>query len=168
MAPPMTSGFSLGCTLIGVAMLVAPAIGSSGVRLVYNASDSAPRGFYVVEKATQLHVGDYVIARLPEDSADLAAKRGYLPRSVPVLKQIVAIDGQQVCIRGGSVYVDARVVAQTLEEDGQRRKLRAWNGCRRLTTGELFLLNPSNPASFDSRYLGPLDMSFVLGRATRW
>jgi type IV secretory pathway protease TraF len=66
------------------------------------------------------------------------------------------------------VYIDARVVARTLEEDGQRHELRAWNGCRRLLPEELFLLNPSNPASFDSRYLGPLDISFALGRATRW
>jgi len=26
----------------------------------------------------------------------------------------------------------------------------------------------TNPASFDSRYFGPIDMSFVLGRATHW
>ena len=164
----MTPVLSLVCTFVGVAMLVASTVSSSSIRLVYNASDSAPRGFYVVESAAQLHVGDYVIARLPDGSAALAAKRGYLPRSIPVLKQIAAIGGQQVCVRGGSVYVDARVVAQTLEEDGQRRKLHAWNGCRRLLPEELFLLNSSSPASFDSRYLGPLDVSFVLGRATRW
>jgi type IV secretory pathway protease TraF len=31
--------------------------------------------------------------------------------------------------------------------------------------GELFLLNSSHPASFDSRYFGPLDRSFVIGKA---
>jgi type IV secretory pathway protease TraF len=46
--------------------------------------------------------------------------------------------------------------------------LLAWNGCRQLVERELFLLNPSNRASFDSRYLGPLDASFVLGVATKW
>jgi conjugative transfer signal peptidase TraF len=167
MEAAMTRLVALACASVGVAMLVGSTFGKN-LKLVYNASDSAPRGFYVVRQVAQLRVGDYVVARLPDSVAGFAAKRGYLPRAVPVLKQIAAVGGQLVCVRNDSVYIDARVVARTLEEDGQRRELRAWNGCRRLLPEELFLLNPSNPASFDSRYLGPVDMSFILGQATRW
>ncbi len=137
------------------------------LRIVYNASDSAPRGLYTVSAATRLQVGDYVIARLPEAIATLAAARGYLPRSVPVLKRIAAVAGQRVCIRNGAVYIDGIAVARTLGEDGQHRPLAHWKPCRLLVEGELFLLNPVNVASFDSRYFGPIDVSFVRGRATR-
>ncbi len=37
--------------------------------------------------------------------------------------------------------------------------------CRALRAGELFLLSATNPASFDSRYSGPIDAAAVLGRA---
>ena len=155
-------------TVIGVAVTALSAWTKPGVRLVYNASDSAPRGVYLVGEASHLRVGDYVVARLPDASAMLAAERGYLPRSVPVLKQIAAVTGQEVCIRDGAVYVDSRAVARTLEKDGQHRDLRSWQHCRTLLPRELFLLNPDSSASFDSRYIGPVDTSFVIGRATRW
>jgi conjugative transfer signal peptidase TraF len=135
------------------------------LRLIYNASDSAPRGFYRVTAPDQIARGDYVVARLPQEVARLAAVRGYLPQSVPVLKRVSAVAGQQVCVVEGIVYVDATAVARTLERDGKGRPLVAWNHCRMLQAGELFLLNAAHPASFDSRYFGPLDASFVRGKA---
>jgi conjugative transfer signal peptidase TraF len=162
------SAHVLVCILLGIAVVLVPLYTRPGLRLVYNVSDSAPQGIYLVERATDFRVGDYVVARLPYDSAKLAAKRSYLPSSVPVLKQIAAIEGQRVCVRDGWVYIEVTAVARILETDGQRRRMNAWNGCRRLAARELFLLNLSNPASFDSRYFGPLDVSFIRGRATKW
>lgn len=149
----------------GVAAIFVSAHVNPSVRLVYNPSSSAPRGWYRVLPATHLGVGQYVVVRLPRDTAVFAASRGYLPRSVPVLKQIAAIGGQRVCIRKVVVYVDDVPIARTLGVDGMGRPLHAWAHCRRLIDGELFLLNTSNAASFDSRYFGPVDVSFVIGQA---
>jgi len=41
----------------------------------------------------------------------------------------------------------------------------AWQHCRRLSDGELFLLSATNPASFDSRYVGPIAAAAVIGTA---
>ena len=46
------------------------------------------------------------------------------------------------------------------------RPLPAWRGCRTLRRGDIFLLNPSAPDSFDGRYFGALPASALLGRAT--
>ena len=153
-------GSALGVLAITVSALVKP-----DIQLVYNPTESAPRGWYLIHPATQLEVGDYVIAQLPRDIAGFAAKRDYLPRHVPVLKRIAATAGQRVCVRDGTVLIDGAAVATTLELDGKRRSLSAWPHCRKLATGELFLLNASVPSSFDSRYFGPIDVSFVRGRA---
>jgi conjugative transfer signal peptidase TraF len=158
----------LGCTIVGVAAMLAAIAVKPCPWLVYNASDSAPRGFYVVSPATDLHVGDYVIARLPDEIAALAAERGYLPRSVPVLKRIAALAKQAVCLKDGVIYIDKTVVARALATDGNGRPLAPWSGCRHLILGELFLLNAGNPASFDSRYFGPIDASYVRGKALLW
>ena len=153
-------GSAVGVLAIAVSALVKP-----DIRLVYNPSKSAPPGWYVVHPAAQLEVGDYVVAQLPRDIAAFAAKRDYLPRHVPVLKRIAATAGQRVCVRSGTVLIDGVAVATTLTLDGKRRSLSAWSHCRRLEIGELFLLNASAPSSFDSRYFGPIDVSFVRGRA---
>src|SRR5439155_4549770 len=148
-----------------IAALIAAAWVKPAVRIVYNPSNSAPRGWYLVLPPTQLHAGDYVVARLPIDIASFAVSRSYLPRSVPILKQVAAVSGQRVCIHNAAVYIDGAAVAHTLGTDGKHRSLTAWEHCRSLVEDELFLLNSSHPGSFDSRYLGPIDVSFVRGRA---
>lgn len=138
------------------------------VFVVYNPSDSVPRGWYRIgrmERADSLHVGSIVLARLPADVAAFAARRGYLPVGVPILKRISALAPQSVCVRGQLVQIDGAVVASVRTHDGALRPLQAWSQCRPLAVGELFLLGDTNPASFDSRYFGPISGSAVLGVA---
>src|SRR5271155_5843415 len=100
--------------LLGVTALFAAAYLKPCIRLVYNPTDSAPRGWYVVVPMIHARPGDYVVALLPSDTAALAAMRGYLPRSVPIRKQIAAVAGQRVCIHDSVVYIDGNAVAKTL------------------------------------------------------
>jgi len=145
--------------------MLAARVDKPPLQVIYNASESAPRGWYRVGHPAQLRVGDYVVAQLPEQIAALAVARGYLPRSVPVLKRIAAVAGQRVCVKNGAVKVGMQQVARTLDVDFSGRPLTAWRHCRLLLMGELFLLNPSAAGSFDSRYFGPIDASFVRGVA---
>ncbi len=136
------------------------------VRLVYNPTTSAPKGWYVIERDRQFRVGDYVLAHLPNEAAKLADDRHYLPSSVPILKRIGALGSQVVCLSGDEVLIDGRVVAHALVRDGAGRNLAAWRHCRALGNDELFLLSSTNPASFDSRYFGPITRINVIGKAT--
>ncbi len=148
--------------------IMAPAVVPMPVRIAYNASDSVARGWYRVGRvgsAASLHVGSIVLARLPADVATFAAQRGYLPDGVPILKRIGALSPQSVCVRGQVVRIDGVMVANARTHDGVHRPLQAWPQCRSLAVGELFLLSDTNPASFDSRYFGPISASAVLGVA---
>jgi type IV secretory pathway protease TraF len=95
----------------------------------------------------------------------VAAQRGYLPVGVPLLKRVGAMTPQLVCVHGGAVRIDNFPAGVALSADGAGRHLSAWPGCRRLRTDELFLLSTTNPASFDSRYFGPVRISDVIGQA---
>ncbi|KRH78447.1 peptidase S26 [Ferrovum sp. JA12] len=152
-------------TVLGIAALAWPLVHTPVARLVYNPSDSVPRGWYRIGLPDSLHVGSIVLARLPADAAALAARRGYLPVHIPLLKRVGAMSPQQVCIKKHIVRIDgvAEAVARTV--DGRGRPLSAWQQCRRLHDGELFLLSATNPASFDSRYFGPIAVSAVIGSA---
>jgi conjugative transfer signal peptidase TraF len=138
-------------------------------RLTYNPSDSVAVGWYRVDpldpRTGSLPVGSIVLTRLPADAAALAAQRGYLPTRVPLLKRVGAIAPQEVCIAGGIVRIDGVPSAAVLRADRWGRPLPSWQQCRRLETGELFLLSVTNPASFDGRYFGPVRASAVLGIA---
>lgn len=157
------------CAALGIAALAGPALHAPAAGWVYNPSDSVPRGWYRIESAgtagDALNVGDIVLARLPAEVAALAAQRGYLPERIPLLKRIGAIAPQRVCMAGRTVYVDDVPVALARSADGLGRGLPLWAHCRALRAGELFLLSATHPASFDSRYFGPIDAAAVLGRA---
>lgn len=166
-------GMVVGLTAIfapGLLRAVAPAVasgdpaGAFAPRLVYNASNSVPRGFYVI-RAQPPHVGDTLLTRLPDAAARLAAKRGYLPFGVPLIKTIAAGHGDHVCVRGGIVRINGYVVTLTLTHDRQGRPMSAWPGCRLLTKHEWFLIGTTHAASFDSRYFGPVTHTTVDGVA---
>lgn len=148
------------CGLIASSLLFSPL-----AMIVYNVTDSAPRGWYLVTRTAQLRLGDYVLADLPAPVAELAAQRGYLPVGVPLLKPISATFGQHICARGNVISIDHQPRAIALLNDGKGRPLHAWMQCRLLGVNEFFLLNPQRSASFDSRYFGPVDRSAVRGKA---
>jgi len=141
------------------------AIATSPPRLVYNASDSVPVGWYRISPANSLAPGDLVLVDLPSEMRSLSAQRGYLPANVPLLKTVAAMAPQRVCALGSQVRIDGVVVARRMRWDRQGRALPNWQACRRLVGDELFLLSSSNPASFDGRYFGPVSVNAVIGRA---
>ena len=139
------------------------------VHVVYNPSDSVPVGWYRIEPADSpprtLSVGSIVLARLPADVAAFAAQRDYLPAHIPLLKRVGAVAPQHVCTVDRELRIDGVPVAALLSTDRMGRPLPSWQQCRPLTDGELFLLSGTNPASFDSRYFGPIAVSAVIGTA---
>lgn len=153
------------CMDIGLAALLMPLAMPHRVHLVYNPSDSVPRGWYRIVPADSLQVGSIVLARLPAPAVALAAQRDYLPVDVPLLKRIGAVAPQRVCVEGVSVRIDDVAAAAVMRADGRGRPLSTWLQCRQLAHGELFLLSSTNPASFDSRYFGPIRASDVIGSA---
>jgi conjugative transfer signal peptidase TraF len=153
------------CMDIGLAALLMRLAIPNRVHLVYNPSDSVPHGWYRIVAADALQVGSIVLARIPVRAAALAAQRDYLPAGVPLLKRIGAKEPQRVCVDSSSVRIDDVVVAAVMHADGNGRPLSAWSQCRSLARGELFLLSNTNPASFDSRYFGPIRVSEVIGSA---
>lgn len=157
----------------GLAALAWASFVSPLPRVIYNPTDSVPVGWYRVDPfhwlSDPLHstvrVDSIVLAHLPAQAALLAAQRDYLPLGIPLLKRVGAIAPQQVCVIGRSVRIDGVPVAATLPADHLGRPLPAWQQCRRLRPGELFLLSTTNKASFDSRYFGPVAASAVIGVA---
>ena len=162
-----------GLSACGFAALAWASFVSPPPRMTYNPSDSVAVGWYRVDPFDHrpgslprpVSVGSIVLVPLPAEAAALAAQRGYLAMHVPLLKRVGAVAPQEVCIAGGIVRVDGVPSAAVLRVDRLGRPLPSWPQCRHLKSGELFLLSTTNPASFDSRYFGPIAASTVIGVA---
>jgi conjugative transfer signal peptidase TraF len=155
------AAIGLGASLLALTMAIPPP-----PRLVWNASASAPIGLYAVSPGASVQAGDMVVARLPERWRVLVARRRYLPANVPLVKQVAAMAGDQVCAVGAHVHVNGSPVAERRAVDAARRPLPWWRGCIRLRQGQFFLLMPGNPASFDGRYFGVTEGPQLVGKAT--
>ncbi|MDH2380725.1 S26 family signal peptidase [Bradyrhizobium sp. CER78] len=134
--------------------------------VVYNGSGSAPLGFYRLENRLPER-GEMAVIEPPALVELMLVARGLLPPSVPLIKQIAAAGGDEVCRSdepNGTIAINGKVVAETFEKGRDGRALPAWKGCMRLIEGEFFLLQ-AHSNSFDSRYFGPVLRCNVLGVA---
>jgi len=143
------------------------AVISPGPKFIWNASASVPVGLYVLHPVGKLQAGDLVAVMPPKPLAVFLNQRRYLPIGVPMLKHVTALPGQHVCRLGHKVTVDGKAVAEALDRDRLGRPLPVWQGCRVITSGEVFLLN-ARWDSLDGRYFGPLPITAVMGRADAW
>jgi conjugative transfer signal peptidase TraF len=145
-------------TLVGLGVH-APAI-------VYNASGSAPLGFYYLDHRLPSR-GEVAVVRPPPMLAASMAAHRMMPAGVPLVKQVTALGGDEVCRSRepiGTLTVNGKVVAEVQDQDREGRPLPDWEGCIRLVEGQFFLLQP-HPHSFDSRYFGPVSSCDILGVA---
>lgn len=153
-------------SVVGVALIAIPATGILPPLLLYNPSESAPLGWYRIEAVSEISRGDLVVANLPDEASELAAQRGYLPASIPVIKAVAALVGDRVCEEDGLLQVNGIPAVRVLMTDKAARPLPSpWKVCRQLQADEVLLLSDRTPDSFDGRYFGAVQKTDILGRA---
>lgn len=135
-------------------------------KLIWNASASTPIGLYRIRPTGRLAAGDLVAVDAPEPLASFLADNGYLPRGVPLMKRVAGLPGQKVCRNGLAITVDGIEIGKALEHDRREHQLPIWQGCQRIVSGKVFLMNGQVRDSLDGRYFGPIRTSSIIGRAT--
>ena len=146
---------------------------SKGYRV--NLSPSVPRGIWkVMEQPDESQKGSYVV--VPNNADDesknpgyrLAAERGYLVNPMPMLKRVVAVEGdfvsydrqeRSVTVNGGYV-----LMTEILSQDTEGRPMPSAFFPVRLQDRQVWL-SSENIRGYDSRYFGPVS-SDILRRAT--
>jgi conjugative transfer signal peptidase TraF len=139
--------------MLGAAGIIAALLSFQPLRpaFIWNFSASAPVGLYRLLDRPWTK-GDWVALRTPQDvEAMLSHYREPSGRHL-LIKRVAAVEGDVVCRRGAVLSINNHRVAVALHaSDGF--KLPRWSGCRRLRSGEIFVLG-ATPRSFDSRYFG--------------
>jgi conjugative transfer signal peptidase TraF len=155
----------LGVTMLAVIGIAVTTVVAMPLRLVWNATASAPIGFYTIAPVDQLTTPELVAVMPPEPLAAFMVARGYIGDGVPLLKRIAGLPGQRVCRLRSAVTVDGVALGDALDRDRIGRDLPVWRGCRIIALGEIFLMNSGVRDSLDGRYFGPIPASAVIGRA---
>ena len=161
----MTRRRTLTVTALAVLGIAAASAVDWPMRFIWNATASAPIGFYTVAPADTLEIPELVVIAPPEPLEQFMVERGYIGRGVPLLKRVLGLPGQRVCRSGATITVDNVEMGAALERDRMGRDLPVWQGCRIIRDGELFLMNWDIRDSLDGRYFGPVLASSVIGRA---
>lgn len=163
----MTAGRILCLHLAAIGAMLVALSGASDlpVKLVYNASASAPLGWYAIDPPDAIAAGDLVVVRPPLRAEALMVDRGYIGAGVPLVKFVMAVGGERVCREGDQVTIDAIAVGAALDRDSRGRPLPRWSGCRLLGPADIFLFNGDVRGSFDGRYFGPTPAADIIGKA---
>ncbi len=133
--------------------------------LIWNASASVPIGLYAVRPPGSLEVAELVAVMPPATLASFLGERHYLPKGSPMLKRVLALPGQTVCRADRAITVDRIAMGDALDRDSRGRPLPAWQGCRHIPDGDVFLVNWQSEDSLDGRYFGLLPVTTIVGRA---
>ena len=120
--------------------------------VLYNPSESLPKGFYVRTKG-ELVLGVIVTIRSVDAAPDYAARRNFTDAGDRFLKRIAAVEGDAVCAEGSTIRINDVMVAEQAEADPAGDPLPSWSGCVTLGGGDVLLLG-DHRGSFDGRYWG--------------
>ena len=141
----------------------------AGYRL--NLSPSVPTGIWRIQDGGHKK-GDYVVVS-PSDhhGYKLAVERGYLPGFSPMLKRIVALEGDFVSYdrQEKAVTVNGEYILMTeiISKDTEERPLPEASFPVTLRKGEVWLAS-ENIRGYDSRYFGPISEDIFRKAAPVW
>jgi conjugative transfer signal peptidase TraF len=155
------AAFALACALAFV--LLAKAFLQD--RLILNRTASIPRGVYWLSRGAAPERGELVAFPIPEHVRALFRERKLVPSAFFSLlsKPVAAVSGDHVCIRDERVFINEQLIATVSRVDSRGRDMPIAALCRELAD-EVFVL--TDGASFDSRYLGPIPKTDVVGTLT--
>ena len=151
-----------------------PLAHDAGWRINY--SPSMPIGVWRLHPVAEPFQREQIVSICPPDGAVVrdARRRGYIGKGdcpggyEPLLKPVAAIPGDVVTVDADGIAVNGRSLTNSaaLTVDGRERAIQSLaRGTYTVSPGELWLISTFHPASFDSRYFGPVSGALARGIA---
>lgn len=135
-------------------------------RLTRNYTPSLPLGLYWLRPGPPVARGDIVDLPIPRPAHDLIVGR-YLPSGFHLLKRVVALEGDHVCLSGGRYRVNGEAISTIAGRDSLGRPLPVFRFCGPVPRGMAFVAT-STPTSLDSRYFGPVPLDTLTVARPLW
>lgn len=143
----------IGASLISIFALSTVSIFPTQNFLLWNQTESAPKGLYWRSNSPP-KPGGWVVVSANAPATKWISNHGYLAPDWPIIKRVIATSGDKICRDRMRITVNNVDVAYALGADSIGQELPVWQGCFTLTMQEVFLIN-DHPRSLDGRYFGP-------------
>ncbi len=153
----------LAASAISISLILTAMAVAFSPKLVWNASESAPVGQYLIRNRQPV-LGEYALITPSKTVAMFIEDRGYLLTDTPLIKRIAAGPGDEICRKDFGIFINELHVADAQKTDSLGREMPRWRGCFTLKNGEVFLLN-EHEKSLDGRYFGATKLNDVVGVA---
>lgn len=156
------------CLGLGLAVVFAMPLAVLCSQLTFNMTPSLPRGLYTLTPGRIPERGDVVTFAIPSTLAPLVASRHYLPSSFWLLKRLVAVPGDHVCLDGERFVVNGQTLSLVAHADALARPLPApYRFCGVVPVGLGFVATRP-PTSLDSRFFGPIALNQLTPAEPTW
>lgn len=138
-----------------------------------NFTPSYPSGIYKMIPKKKIEKGDFVIFCPPNTSLmQKALKRGYIKYGTcpgffyPLLKKVVALEGDYVEV-SNFIYINQQKIpnTQVFKKDSKGNTLlKTKDNNITIPTGYMFVISNYHPLSFDSRYIGLVEVNRTISQ----
>ncbi|MEI7669783.1 MAG: S26 family signal peptidase [Pseudomonadota bacterium] len=137
------------------------------LHIIYNETPSVPVGFYIVHPLENepLFIGEYLEFNVPENYKSYFYDRKYIGNNWTLIKQIGALEGDNYCINRQDFSINNNIIGNIYKVDSLGRILPINIGCRQIFKDKFFALGANSDKSFDSRYMGQINKSLIIGKA---
>jgi conjugative transfer signal peptidase TraF len=153
----------------GAFITVVAAVGCRAIEahLTINLTSSMPRGLYWLQPSAPLARGTAVYLEVPRSIRGLVAERHYLPPTIHLLKRVVALPGDRVCMDNHRYLVADRLLSFIASRDRAGRPLTPFSYCGIVRAGVAFVAADGD-SSLDSRYFGPVSFDHLTPVVPLW
>ena len=136
-------------------------------RLTVNVTTSMPRGLYWLDPGRPIERGTVVRLPVPANIRPLVEARRYLPLNFRLLKRVVALPGDSVCLDDHRYVVDGALRSVVADHDLLGRQLTPYPFCSTIPPRTVFLIAHGD-SSLDSRYFGPVPFNELTPAVPLW
>lgn len=152
-------------TFIITLAIVTIIIKNAGYHVIYSATASMPRGFYLVIPTNKISHQDIVEFTPPPNALNFAQKNHWLPQSGSIIKYVFAVPNDHVCTHNQKILVSGKEIGSISKFYAKNKPLPQTNFCGKLSKDQYLLLSTKSERSFDGRYFGPISLQKILGKA---
>lgn len=128
---------------------------------------SMPEGWYFTYPVRNYVKGDDVVFIPGKVIEDYILARKWLPEHIPLIKKIVGVPGDFLCIRNQMVFVNGQKIAEVSRADNKGNLLPEFKFCAAIPEEQYFMQGVANEHSFDSRYYGLIHKAQMMSKAVK-
>lgn len=137
------------------------------IGLIKQVTPSMPKGYYLTYRTEDIGRNDDVLFQPNEKTQQFIVGHGWLPKGVPLLKRIVGIQGDRLCIKQQQVVLNNKTIASIKDKDIKGNQLPQFQFCGVIAHNQYFVQGIANDHSFDSRYYGLISGNQIISKAIK-